>query len=125
MLIEEFKRCIIPDVKSFLDERKIYSFEEAARLSDYYALTYKVLFVHKPNFKTPFSSQPNSKPNANPNYSAGSNSFTHTKYSTFSVKPKPTSENKSNISLSQTIDNGVDYPVCDFSKTFNKHQKKY
>ena len=60
LLIEEFKRYIIPDVKSFLDECKIKNLEEPARLEDDYALTHKVSFVPKSNFKKPFSSQTSS-----------------------------------------------------------------
>ena len=43
MLVEEFKRCINSDIKSFLDEKKVETLKAAARLADDYALTYKVL----------------------------------------------------------------------------------
>ena len=42
MLVEEFKRCINSDVKSFLDEKKIETLEKAACLADDYALTQKI-----------------------------------------------------------------------------------
>ena len=31
MLVEEFKRCINSDAKSFLDEKEVETFEKAAR----------------------------------------------------------------------------------------------
>ena len=49
MLIEEFKRCIQSDVKTFLDEKQVETLEEAARLADDYYLTHKVSFIAKPN----------------------------------------------------------------------------
>ena len=44
MPVEEFKRCIHSDVKSFLDEREVDTLEVAARLADDYALTHKAFF---------------------------------------------------------------------------------
>ena len=66
MLVEEFKRCIHSDVKSFLDEKEVETLDVAARLADYYALTHKASFVNKP-YKKPFNPQfkpntPQSKP---------------------------------------------------------------
>ena len=49
MLVEEFKRCINSDVKSFLDEKEVETLEKAARLADDYTLTHKVSFVRKAN----------------------------------------------------------------------------
>ena len=45
MLVEEFKRCIQSDVKTFLDEKQVETLEEAARLADDYYLTHKVSFI--------------------------------------------------------------------------------
>ena len=42
MLVEEFKRCINSDVKSFLDEKEVETLEKAARLAHDYTLTHKV-----------------------------------------------------------------------------------
>ena len=42
MLVEEFKRCINFDVKSFLDETEDETLEKAARLAEDYTLTHKV-----------------------------------------------------------------------------------
>ena len=47
MLVEEFKRCINSDVKSFLDEKEVETLEKAVRLADDYTLTHKVSFVSK------------------------------------------------------------------------------
>ena len=49
MLVEEFKRCINFDVKSFLDEKEGETLEKAARLADDFTLTHKVSFVSKVN----------------------------------------------------------------------------
>ena len=57
MLVEEFKRCINSDVKSFLDEKEVETFktvEKAARLADDCTLTHKVSFVNKANSRKPF-----------------------------------------------------------------------
>ena len=48
MFVEEFKRCMHSDVKSFLDEREVETLDVAARLADDYALTHKACFVNKP-----------------------------------------------------------------------------
>ena len=55
MLVEEFKRCIQSDVKTFLDEKQVETLQEAARLADDYYLTHKVSFIAKPK---PTSSHP-------------------------------------------------------------------
>ena len=49
MLVEEFKRCINSDIKSFLDEKQVETLEAAARLADDYALTHTVSFINKSN----------------------------------------------------------------------------
>ena len=48
VLVEEFKRCIQSDVKTFLDEKQVETLEEAARLADDYYLTHKVSFIARP-----------------------------------------------------------------------------
>ena len=48
VLVEEFKRCIQSDVKTFLCEKQVETLEEAARLADDYYLTHKVSFIAKP-----------------------------------------------------------------------------
>ena len=40
MLVEEFKRCIHSDIKSFLDEKQVKTLEAAARLADDYDFTH-------------------------------------------------------------------------------------
>ena len=49
MLIEEFKRCIHHDIRTFLDDQKADTLENASRLADDYALTHKASFVNKPS----------------------------------------------------------------------------
>ena len=61
LLVEEFKRCINSDIKSFLDEKQVETLEAAARLADDYALTHKVSFINKSNpSRRPFSHNPDS-----------------------------------------------------------------
>ena len=48
MLIEEFKRCIHHDIRTFLDDQKAATTENASRLADDYALTHKSSFVSRP-----------------------------------------------------------------------------
>jgi hypothetical protein len=47
ILIEEFKNCLHPDIRIYLDEQKVQNLEQAATAADDYALTH-VSFV-KPN----------------------------------------------------------------------------
>ena len=54
MLVEEFKRCINSDIKSFLDENQVETLEAAARLAIDYALTHTASFVNKPIHRKPF-----------------------------------------------------------------------
>ena len=62
MLVEEFKRCINSDVKSFLDEKEVETLEKAVRLADDYTLTHKVSFVSKANPRKPFYPPSGHKP---------------------------------------------------------------
>ena len=62
MLVEEFKRCINSDVKSFLDEKEVETLEKAARLADDYTLTHKVSFVSKAHPRKPFYPPSGHKP---------------------------------------------------------------
>ena len=48
VLVEEFKRCIQSDVKTFLDEKQVETLEKSARLANDYYLTRKVSFIAKP-----------------------------------------------------------------------------
>ena len=48
MLVEEFKRCIHHDIRTFLDDQKAGTLENASRLADDYALTHKSSFVSRP-----------------------------------------------------------------------------
>ena len=48
MLIEEFKRCIHHDIRTFLDDQKADTLENASRLANDYALTHKSSFVSRP-----------------------------------------------------------------------------
>ena len=101
MLVEEFKRCINSDIKSFLDEKQVETLEAAARLADDYALTHKVFFINKSNpSRRPFF--PHSGSKHSPSNPPGSHSQTIT------PKPKPSGENKDQNPLSQ--------PICNYCK---------
>ena len=49
MLVEEFKRCIQSNVKTFLAEKQVETLEEAARLADDYYLAHKFLSLLNQN----------------------------------------------------------------------------
>ena len=97
VLVEEFKRCIQSDVKTFLDEKQVETLEEAARLADDYYLTHKVSFIAKPK---PTSSHPQNK------FMSGNSSGMPSQSNT--PKPNPTSETKSQYPLSR--------PTCNYCK---------
>ena len=97
--VEEFKRCINSDVKSFLDEKEVETSEKAARLADDYTLTHKVSFVSKANPRKPFYPPSGHKPS--PSLQSGNSSQN-------APKPKPPGENKGHNPLSQ--------PICNYCK---------
>ena len=47
ILIEEFKGCIHSDVRTYIDEQKVETLDEAARLGDDYSLTHRISFADK------------------------------------------------------------------------------
>ena len=47
ILIEEFKGCIHSDVRTYIDEQKLETLDEAARLADDYSLTHRISFADK------------------------------------------------------------------------------
>ena len=99
MLVEEFKRCINSDVKSFLDEKEVETLEKAARLADDYTLTCKVSFVSKANPRKQFYPPSGHKPS--PSLQSGNSNQN-------APKPKPPGENKGHNPLSQ--------PICNYCK---------
>ena len=96
MLVEEFKRCINSDVKSFLNEKEVETLEKAARFADDYTLTHKVSFVSKANLRKPFYPPSGHKPN--PSLQSGN-------FNQNAPKSKPPGENKGHNPLSQPICN--------------------
>ena len=97
MLVEEFKRCIQSDVKTFLAEKQVETLEEAARLADDYYLIHKVSFIAKPK---PTSSHPQNR------FMSGNSSGMPSQSNT--PKPNSTSETKSQYPLSR--------PTCNYCK---------
>ena len=120
LLVEEFKRCINSDVKSFLDEKEVETLDLAARLADDYSLTHKASFLNKPFPRKPFNPQskftpqsrplspqskpyyPQSGPKSNPSNPSDNSSHS------FTPKPKFSGENKGQNPLSQ--------PFCNYCK---------
>ena len=120
LLVEEFKRCINADVKSFLDEKEVETLDLAARLADDYSLTHKASFLNKPFPRRPFNPQskftpqsrpfspqskpysPQSGPKSNPSNPSDNSSHS------FTPKPKFSGENKGQNPLSQ--------PFCNYCK---------
>ena len=49
ILIEEFKGCIHSDVRTYIDEQKEETLDEAAHLADDYSLTHRISFTDKPH----------------------------------------------------------------------------
>ncbi len=47
ILIEEFKGCVRDSIKTHLDEQKVTTLEDAARMADDYSLTHKTTFSNK------------------------------------------------------------------------------
>ena len=117
LLVEEFKRCINSDVKSFLDEKEVETLDLAARLADDYSLTHKASFVNKPFPRKPFNPQSKFTPQSRPfspqskpyspqsgqksNPSNPSDTSSHS----FTPKPKFSGENKGQNPLSQSFCN--------------------
>ena len=66
LLVEEFKRCINSDVKSFLDEKEVETLDLAARLADDYSLTHKASILNKPFPRNPFNPQSKFTPQSRP-----------------------------------------------------------
>ena len=100
MLVEEFKRCINSDVKSFLDEKEVETLGKAARLADDYTLTHKVSFVSKANPRKPFYPPPSGhKPSLSLQFGYSNQN---------APKPKDPDENKGHNPLSQ--------PICNYCK---------
>ena len=53
VLLEEFKRCVITDIRTHLDEQNVKDLENAAVMADDYALTHKPVFQQKHQFIRP------------------------------------------------------------------------
>ena len=49
ILVEEFKRCVPSRVRTFIDEQKAETLENAARVANDYSLTHKDSFNGKPH----------------------------------------------------------------------------
>ena len=71
VLLEEFKNCLLVDIKTYVDEQKIEDLHQAATLGDDYALTHTSRFGRvsqsvRENQRSPGDSHP-STPNSHSN----------------------------------------------------------
>ena len=103
MLIEEFKRCIHHDIRTFLDDQKADTLENASRLADDYALTHKSSFVSTP----PQSYGRNVRPSDNSNVNKS-----HVSQPYRSVKVK-SSSSRSHSAQDKSYSSA---PVCRFCR---------
>ena len=71
ILVEEFKRCVPSSVRTFIDEQKAETLENAARLADDYSLTHKDSFYGKPSQSFSLSCQDPSSSSSQPPGSTG------------------------------------------------------
>ena len=58
ILIEEFKRCVCDDIKTYLDEQKVENLAKAAAYADDYVLTHKSTFNKSRSFGSTKKSYP-------------------------------------------------------------------
>ena len=98
ILIEEFKRCIHSDVRTFVDEQKAETLEDAARLADEFSLCHKVTFVEKP--KRPYP-QPGQDPPPLLPHRPGNHRNRQSEESRQKQNPGNSSANRSNFSWSR------------------------
>ena len=104
MLIEEFKSCIHPNIRTHLDERKIELLGEAAMAADDYALTHKLSF-------TSISKPSPSKPGPGGSTKLGQSPLHSTPVNTKSL------DNKSGTKVSQgSGDRQSTGPTCHYCK---------
>ena len=98
ILIEEFKRCIHSDVRTFVDEQKAETLEDAARLADEFSLCHKVTFVEKPKrpYRPPGQDPPPILPHRPGNHRNRQSEDSRQKQS-----PGNSSANRSNFSWSR------------------------
>ena len=106
VLIEEFKRCIHSDVRTFIDEQKADTLDNAARLADDYSLTHKVSYNNTPSQSFTFrnNQQSTSKGNYSPANKTGQNQNTN----------KPPSNYKSNSQTKTNTDRQFNKVTCGF-----------
>ena len=98
ILIEEFKRCIHSDVRTFVDEQKAETLEDAARLADEFSLCHKVTFVEKP--KRPYPPRGQDPPPLLP-HRPGNHRNRQSEESRQKQNPGNSSANRSNFSWSR------------------------
>ncbi|XP_061190377.1 uncharacterized protein LOC133198276 [Saccostrea echinata] len=98
ILIEKFKNCIHSEIRTYLDEQKVETLEQAATAADDYALTHKVSFV-KP------SSEQRMNPSDGSRGAPDTSQVNHPKLAYSEIKGK----DKKNESLQQI-------PTCNYCK---------
>ena len=107
ILIEEFKKCIRSDVRTFIDEQKAETLEDAARLADEFSLSHKVTFVEKP--KRPHPPPGQKPPLTLPRWSGNQRSYRN-EDSGRKQNPGNNSANRSNFSWTRQNKNMSSQP---------------
>ena len=91
------KWCIHSDVRTFIDEQKAETLEDAARLADEFSLSHKVTFVEKPKRPYPLLDQ---DPPPTPHWFGNQRSH-HSEDPRRKQNPANNSANRSNFSWSR------------------------
>ena len=87
VLIEEFKRGVYSDIKTYLDEKKVANLHEAAVMADDYALTHKsTLYKARNTTNTQLRSSPAAKQSTTNQDSARRSTNSATSHSNTSIK---------------------------------------
>ena len=106
VLIEEFKRCVRDDVKTYLDEKSVSNLTEAAVMADDYALTHKKKFTGQPNTAGTFQKK----------YTGNKTSFESDSGAKSNALPKSTNEPKSKYDNNNAQKNKPTAPRCSYCK---------
>ena len=106
VLIEEFKRCVRDDVKTYLDEKSVSTLTEAAVMADDYALTHKKKFTGQANTIGKFQKT----------YTGNKTSFESDSGVSSKAPSKSTNEPKSNNDSYNAQSNKPKAPRCAYCK---------
>ena len=114
MLIEQFKNCLFTDLRTHLDDKEVKTLNEAAVLSDSYALT------HKRNFMKPSPRHFNDNSSNYKNYSNSSQSQLVSTHNNNNDDKAKLSQLKSKSNQSHDRDSSAADTVSGRSNNFNR-----